>query len=512
MMKRLLLVAVGLSITASVIANNTTGHTFFSIQRPYWQSGSPERVTFFRQDIMDTCPEGWGGGFQAAVFGGKSTNANCLGRFFYPVDKTALRVKEYKAGDPALSPDNDPTKDVEARNFNIATVNGASDDADLAPFESVIQFNPDHTFFGIGFAWKQQFWRCDEGYSRFWYEIAFPVVRISNNMNLSETIISDGGGSDGVAGLNDAVHVASMRAAFAQPEMLYGRIPLCGPCTKWGVGDVEIKFGWNSLCGETCHYNSYVGIVAPTGNRPEARVLFEPIVGNNHHWGIMYGSNMGYEFWTCRDHSIEIEFDLNGRYLFTNHQRRLLSLHDKSWGTFLEMYRNVEEASAAAAADSQFSGTFGANILAQCVKVSPRFSFDLNSALIYRHCGWEVEAGYNFYARHKENVCLESWTETPQVKNIDGQGDTNTARTIKNNFTGSSILLADYQPIFKQDLDLGAAAHPAVLANIIYVAVGYQPSCFNHPMTFGLGGGYEFSSGNDELSRWTLWGKYVLAY
>ncbi len=509
-MKRLLLVAAALAAMTDVLANNTTGHTFFSV-RPEWTLANPKYVSLFRRDVMDDCPNGWGGGFQAAVFGGESLSANCLGRFFYPIDKTALRVKEFKAGDPTLSPDNDPTKDVEARNFNIATINGASDDADLAPFESLIQFNPTQNVFGIGLGWKQQFWQCDEGYSRFWFEIAFPIMRVANRMNLCEEIISDGGGSDGVAGLNDAIHVASMRDAFAQPEMQYGRILPC-EYKQWGVGDIQLVFGWNSMCGQTCHYNSYVGLVIPTGNRPEARVLWEPIVGNNHHWGIQYGSNMGFEFWSCRDHFVELAFDINGRYLFRNHQRRLLSLHDKSWGTFLEMYRNVEEASAAAASDSQFSGTFGANILSQCVLVSPRFSLEWNTAMIYRHCAWEVEVGYNFFGRHKENVCLERWTETPQVKNIDGQGDTNTARTIKNNYLGSSILLADYQPILKQDLDLNAAAHPAVLANIIYAAVGYSPDWFCHPMTFGIGGGYEFSSGNDELNRWSVWGKYVLAY
>ena len=140
----------------------------------------------------------------------------------------------------------------------------------------------------------------------FWFEGSLPIERVQNHVILTEIIENDGGGPalnpDGTVqiGLDNSPRVDSMTAAFAQCNWSYGRIPN-RKITKWGVADIELKIGYNSIDCEACGMNSYLGIVVPTGTRVRGKVLFEPIVGNNHHLGVMIGNSMSVELWKwCR--------------------------------------------------------------------------------------------------------------------------------------------------------------------------------------------------------------------
>ena len=82
----------------------------------------------------------------------------------------------------------------------------------------------------------------------------------------------------------------------ANTTFLYGLMPTGTNATrrKTGVADVELKIGYDALCTECCFVNGYVGVLVPTGNRPQAKYVFEPIVGHNHHVGVLFGSAMFY--------------------------------------------------------------------------------------------------------------------------------------------------------------------------------------------------------------------------
>ncbi len=517
MNKSLLMLLVAATVSSGLLANSVTSHTFFS-RHPQFQNGSPEHLTCFRPYIMDARVGGHGGAWQAVVYGGKTTQPQEIAKFFLPWNKTCLNVVEFKQADPVVTPDNDPLKDIEARNFNIETINSTIDDGLANTFKSTICFCPHQSVVGLGLDFKQAIW-WDDDYIRFFFEASAPIEHVRNSMGLSEIVTSTGGGVDPVIGLDNSPRVANMVQAFNQCNWRFGRIPHCSKeLETTRLGDCEFKLGWNSLIYDHCHYNNYVGIIIPAGNRPKGRVVFEPVVGNNHHFGLMYGSNLGFDVWDCGSHDFDFEFDINGRYLFRNHQVRSFDLRDKSWSRYLAVYANVEAAEAAAIAPAPIdtnAGTSGINVFTRCVKVSPRFQFVLNSALLYRYCNWfEAEVGYGFFARHGEKVTLDCWNNNdgPQVMDISGLGNTNTARTIKNNYEGSAIPLADYQPLTLCDLNLDSAAHPAVLSNTIYAFFAGKYDICGFPMCTGVGGSYEFSSFNLALDRWNVWGKFVMSY
>lgn len=499
-----LLSILNVSVYANTGKGHVIAHTFFSV-RPQYQSASPEKESFFRHDVMDIENCRIGGALEIVPFGGSSFQGGSLAEFFLPFGRSCLNVKEFNPNS-GTNQDGDPLKDVEARNFNIETVNH--------DFVSRICFCPKQTVFGLGITYKQALTRKCDGTVGLWFEASMPIERIQNTMGLTEKIINDGGGAIDEIGLDDSPRVGNMVQAFKQHNWKYGKIIKGCNLVKWGVADLELKIGYNTIDCGTCHLNSYAGILVPTGNKPKAHFVFEPIVGNNHHFGLMLGNNYGFELLNRGNHKLWLEVDNNSRFLFHNHQTRSFDLMDEQWGRYLETYANKEQALDASNTSNENSGTSGINLFTGCFKVSPRFSFDNNAAMVYHHCnGFIGEAGYNFYARQAEDLCLKNWPAEAQIKNINGLGDTNIARTIKDNFPDSAIGVADYAPILKNDINLDTAGHPAIVVNTIYATMGYDFKVnFDRPGLIAIGGSYEFCSVNTALQRWLVWFKGTVSF
>lgn len=507
MNKRLLLIGLLLS-SAVTQCYHFNGKSFFSVRTPF-QSGSPEREALWHYKWIDRCKDGTCNSFEIVPFGGM-TQGHDLATFFSPKGKKVLNVSEFKDG---LDPnDFDPNKDIEARNFNIAT---ASSDSF---FESQITLKPKHTFFGLGLVYRRCLTPC------WWVEISAPIMRVTNENKVTERIINDGGGSDGLVGLDGQIHSANMLEALQGKGWKYGIIAPNKKHSKWGIADIELKLGWESYTSDCAHWRTYVGAIIPTGNKPCPRYLFSPVVGNNRHFGFMLGANNGFKLWSCDNHELRTETDVCARYLFANKQIRSFDLRDssiKEWGRYIEVY--ADENAAIAAFESPFplgadSGSFGINHLTKKVKVSPRFATTFNTALIYSYCNkWFIEGGYNFLARQGEKVELKRGENkfTSALKYTQGFGFTTKSRTINYNFIGDqqfNLAVPAYALIQPKDLDKNSAAHPPMLSQIIYGSIGYQCDDACYPTTFSIGGAYEFSHSNAGLTRLTFWGRFGMAF
>ncbi|MFA6066406.1 MAG: hypothetical protein WC707_04480 [Candidatus Babeliaceae bacterium] len=495
---RLMLIAA--TVSGSMRADDAVSQTFLSI-RPQFQFGSPEKESIFRNDRMSQKECGIWGALDIVPFGGQSTNANRITKYFFPFNKATLLVAENGSSAAA-------NRDVDPQHFNIETLDNT--------FQSTITMCPQQSVAAVGFDWKQSLSSREDGCIKWWLEVVTSVVHVQNKLNFKENVIDNGGGAlANTLGLDNAQVVGNMTQAFNQSTWKYGKIG-CKPLKKTGLADIEIALGWNACHTEMCHYNGYAGVVIPTGNKPKAHYVFEPIVGNNKHVGIMYGSNMGFKFWECGDHTITGEIDINGRYLFRNKQRRSFDLFDKSWSRYMETYASLAEAQAAATEQSTRSGTSGINLFTDCVKVSPRFSAVVNSAFIYKYHGFELEVGYNFYGRQAEKVSL-CFDEDSALKDAAGLGNTTIARTIGHEFSCAAcpdvtIPLAGYTPITTAQINIDSAATPAAISNIIYATGAYNWDCWCFPTFVGLGGSYEFSHVNTAIQRWTVWGKLGMSF
>jgi hypothetical protein len=492
---------------ASVVKN----HTFFSF-RSEFQTGMPVRVSFFRNDLLDEC-QGLGGAMEAVVYGGQIDREGSakIARFFLPGGCTGccLNVREFnpaQESNPVNTEDGSPIKDVEARHFNIRTRR--------QNFASRLCFSPEHKRLGIGFAYKQTLTRRCDGTTQFWFELGFPVERIQNSIRLTEAIESTGGGARQEIGLDNSPRVGTMVQAFNQRNWLFGKID-SRKHVKWGVADVELKLGYNSITCEPCTLSSYLGVVIPTGTKVRNKFVFEPVVGNNRHYGAILGNTIGFALWKKNCYNLYLYIDGVTRYLFRNHQIRSFDLIGKPWSRYMEVYRTPEDAAAAAATDNPNSGTSGINVFTRCVQVRPHLSANFNTGFVLswqRDCAsWVAEFGYNFFARQAEVVELDGNTSisTVALKGVNGAGTTTAARTIKNNFQQSVFTFAErYQALTNCDIDLESAAHPATISYTVYATLGYkwEREC---PFFAAIGGSYEFSVAdiNTTADRWLIWGK-----
>lgn len=501
-----------------------TGKTFFSLKSPY-QTTSPELIVHFR-DRMNAAEDGFGGAVQVTVLGGRSTNREDLAQYFMPNCKTSLSVTEQQQ----------EGTDIVSAQFNIVTVDGN--------FESQIRFCPQSSIVGAGFTWRQRFCENDEGRAFFGY-ISGPVFRVKNQMNLSERVIQDGGGvnpelSAASEEINGFPLVANATEAFKQAAWHCGKIDdCCGPKTnssrsgccdqsKTRFAHLEIAAGYEWINEETCKLESFFGGTIGTGNRPCGEYLFEPIVGNNGHNGVFWGTRVGMEFWhhETEDRGLWFYIDYTGRYLFSRCERRLVDVKCKPWSRYMLVYNSQEQAQQAADLCAQtpnttatnqgiILGTPGVNVFCLDLKVQPRFTHMFNSAFVYRNPCLEAEIGYDYFSRDSECIQLGcDFREQYAFKSLLGCGATNSQQTIGEQFDAADLPVAQYEEniIRKTDLDLESAAHPNMVVHTIYGSLAYRWDDRECPLFAGFGGSYEWGPDNTTMNRWLLWGKLGMSF
>jgi hypothetical protein len=517
----------------SSFETESTSRSYLNFQPPF-QTGSPEKIAGFR-GLSHVKEEGKWGAIQAVVFGGRTTKSKELARYFSPVEIMADRTKIVFGADVGVQ-----EFDILADHFNVITVNSSSlpvPDASTQ-FLSEVTIKPQQTTIGAGFEWRYHFWTNEEKGHCWWFSIALPIVYVRNDMNFDEKIINPGGGVATTGLPAGKVVFGSLKEAFEQEAWNFGKIKTEGSLHKTGVAELDIRLGYEWLQYDPCHLESFVGILIPTSNKPKAKYLFEPIVGNGGHFAIEWGATYSMNIWENIDREmlLTMEHSAVNKYLFQRSQIRSLDLVNKPWSRYIELYASQADAQAALDADDTLSATPGINILTQKVDVTPGYQFQLNSAFIFDWRRFTLEGGFNFLARQSERVELSNaWVESAAIKSFGGSGFTNPVRDM----TGSPYIelavtipgaigltdqiipvpVANYaQSLIKEaDLDLVSASTPAVLAYTLYANLGYTFNficwrCQEWPLLIDVGASYTFSNQNNVVDKWLVWGKLGLAF
>jgi len=477
---------------------NATSHSQLLYRTPF-QSSSPERIADFRFPVLISSAKNcYGAYWQIVPFGGQSTNGKKIARYFLPFDKRNLSVAE---GTEFNASTNQPTlicRDIDPAEFNVVTLNNA--------FRSELSFNPRQKFAGVGFDYLQIFsWDCC-GVPRWWGEISFAVERVENNLRFCENICDQSCGSIGNC------FFSSMTEAFKSPQWKFGKIANCS-LNKTGVADLELKVGYNFITTNCISMQAYVGAIIATGNKPCAGFLFEPVVGNNKHNGILFGADNWINFYSSECWNINYAINMTSRYLFRNTQCRSFDLNDKSWSRYMLVYPSAADALTASSGvgDRQAPGI---NFFTLNTRVQPGFEGTMTNALVSYFKNFNAEIGYNIYVRQSESIKLCSLIEGIALADISGNGTTNPARTINHQYIlfGNQFTAANYHALNNCDLDLNSGRVPAVLSHTVYGNLGYQwDNCFR-PINFDIGGSYEFSHEQAILDRFIIWGKVIIGF
>lgn len=296
-------------------------------------------------------------------------------------------------------------------------------------FKSVVSFKPRIQNFLIDFGWKVNLdWIRDDVY----LQLHAPFVHTRWDLKLCEKIIDRGtefypagylsGGNQRI--LRDKLP-ADVKTAFKgkttfgdmQDPMRFGKID-CAQ-TKTEIAEIRTQLHWNMKDDEKYRWDAHVFLSAPTGTRVRSEYLFEPIVGNNHHWEIGFGLNGLREIWESEDQDRHCNFYCQATisHLFKTSQYRSFDLKNSGRGSrymllaHLDTPRdNILQVPANVYPENQYTGHLFPAINKTTLKcdISIGVQLDALIAFAYKRDSWTFDVGYNLWLRSKEKLhCRE---------------------------------------------------------------------------------------------------------
>lgn len=304
-------------------------------------------------------------------------------------------------------------------------------------FQSSVAFSPKIKTFFIDF---DLYVGLDEWVSGLWVRAWAPFVHTSWNLHACETVTTPTGSYNAGYFTNAAVansNLLQTASAFFQGntptlgtgytfEALkwnkWGSGSDCGSVTENGLADLRVALGWDFFQDEDYHIGLGLLMAAPTGNRPEGKYLFEPMVGNGNSWELGGLLTSHVIFWRSEDEEKHLGgyLDANVTHLFKTRQRRAFDLCGKPMSRYMlaaKMQSVVTDLAGtpaqwttgtvtATAPSAQFANGYApvANLTTSDVHVSVGVQADVVAMLNYTHGGFSFDLGYNFWARSCEKI------------------------------------------------------------------------------------------------------------
>lgn len=312
-------------------------------------------------------------------------------------------------------------------------------------FSSEISFKPiiDNTLLDLNL-----YVGLDNLYQGLYFRIHAPICHSRWNLNFKEKIIDQGKNNYDPGYFNDSVtssgnpildpfaygikrssllnnfaeYVCGCKAITDVPNITFNTLNYARMSSHWlsktAVAELTAAFGWNFLLCDTCHLGLNARAAAPTGTSPLGQYVFEPIVGNGHHWEVGLGLTSHWRAWSheteFRDFSIYI--DANMTHLCKTRQRRTFDLCGKPLSRYMLAMRFIPQTNNLLATDdsgayktppSQFAKEFTpvANLTTIPVDVSAAVQGDLVIKCSYTYCNFQWDIGYNLWGRSCLKIC-----------------------------------------------------------------------------------------------------------
>lgn len=497
-MKKFISLSILALLSASALSAMDVSRSFFSVR--------PVQVPMARQNLLTDQARNQGRvlgmkNLQISAFGGASTDADGLARYFMMGKKELIVNNNIATAEADL--EIVFQKDIQATNFNIDVADANED------FESTIKMNPKQTFYGASLSFRMPF------RNRFWFAAEAPLVHVKNDLRLTEipgVAIVDPANDIGVAGIQGDLTVANMIEGFKNPSMKYGRIDgEHNDMKATRIADLTLKIGYEpAMFNRNDMYMSpYLGVILPTGNKAQAKHMFEAIVGNGGHFGLMTGTHGEFALCNMKSGKLWASYRIESQYLFQNTQKRTMDLkYNGPWSRYLNMFDDE----AARADTTVNSRNYGTNIMTQDVQVTPGYFGNIDMSLNYICDKWNATLGYTVHARQGEEVKLKNgWAGTAMIASQNNDNYINPFATIADGLVDLDILAAPFVTIKETDIDFNSAAHPGGVSHSIYASVGAM--CPKHETRiFELGGSYEFAKDNASMDRVCAWIKGQISF
>lgn len=410
-----------------------------------------------------------------------------------------------------------------------------------------------------------------------YFQFQIPLVWTQWNLGLEEDIFEGGSDvpfppnymdRDAVApGAQSFVRALAGCTTFGQMQepLEFGKV--CGAQVKKSVSDVQLVLGWDFFLSECGFAGLNIRCAAPAGNRSKSIFLFEPIVGNCHHWELGAGFAGRGLIWE-KDGEQELSFfgQLNMTHLFSSKQRRSFDLGkdvcrvstfptcssscDTDDNTvcrvapkhnlFGSRYMLVKEFDE----DGNYTGNLAPLINKTTLDCKVRINLQTEIVFMfdYTYCGFVLDVGYNGWIRSREIIslgdkCFPECTfalDSLALKGIQNvtfdsgalSNATQSEATLFGNYLSDQIIVADPNPpvfIKPFDINIDSPASPLAITHKLFIYFGWSDyrECWCITPFFGFGGEVEFEGVNtrdavepnkNTMSQWGIWVKAGFDY
>jgi hypothetical protein len=181
------------------------------------------------------------------------------------------------------------------------------------------------------------------------------------------------------------------------------------------------------------HLGILLKVVAPTGNKPKGRYIFEPIVGNRGHWELGVGVSTHMTLWSNIHDEYSrlcLFFEGNVVHMFANDQIRSFDFKDNGFLSRYLLLKRFESTQLNAGGDSLFTQDYiqnrisrenglsttresgfltnAINFATRNAEVSIAGKGEAVAMLSYITNGFGWDVGYNIYGRSEEKVCIKT--------------------------------------------------------------------------------------------------------
>lgn len=491
------LLACGITHASEHTSNDVFGKTFFE-QRSQghnlarWMAGQGHHIHLCDTDCMN-------GSLSITPHYFQTFNEKEIGRWFFFNGTDSM----------TFGPAGQPDVDVFARNFFL------NDD-----FFGTVKAKPRVQNFALDINF---YLGLDEWVRGLYFRMDIPINWTSWNMDLDETTTMKG--TEIAANrLGNPVATASPQNSIIEAwrgntsggtnfphlkeQMKFAKID--GKKEKTGVADITFVLGYDFLCNECSHFGFNARVIVPTGTRPDAEFVFEPVLGNGRHVEAGAGVSGHYELWNngC-DQTFGIFFEGNVYHMFRARQRRTFDLKNNGIGSRYLLFKKFDGSAMPAYADEV---VFGPNVMTRDIRVKNDIHGEVAVMFDYQRCGITFDVGYNLWGRSRDKITL---VEDIPLNTFGVQGDTvtNMGGGTENNTQSMSNIKGEFLPaiadlvtITKDDFDIESAEHPGAVSHKIFTHIAYTWVNCDYLPYVGIGGEVEFSGRrNRAFDQWGAW-------
>ncbi len=263
---------------------------------------------------------------------------------------------------------------------------------------------------------------------------------------------------------------------------------------KIGIPFIDFCLAYNTHNEDDMVNTVKFVFISTVEKKGTAEYLFEPVLGNNNHFGINIGVEGSKRIFDGKRASLNVVWDLNYKYLFENTQVRTLGIKGASWGQYYLLGKNAVTGSLIPAA----------NILTRNVNVKPGSQLDLNLELLFGYHASKISVGGNVVARQEEEIGFKNHFP----KQTYGLAETTFVTTDQFDIVPDDVD-EGYSTLGlnEKNIDLTVAQAPGMFAYKIYAQYAYDYIKRNSErmFTFAMGTSLNLTDENSHFGGYGFW-------